>query len=250
MAISKGSSTRREACCFTLAVDCYDAQNMECIVYAGEREQGYCCRSFIELAWQMERGFEEMEYPTPSVQKRRFTSFGTLKEGMFQMEGRVVPDRKNGRLGTFRVHVKQCLHATWQGKVSRDEKEQESALFENFLEFTMILDEMLTGSRPDLRTDTESLTDCLADALLLAGRYDGIRVEEKDSAEVLICGRVLANGGRETFAVRPLFRENHTFQGSVSWMEGRQQKNFRSFLELLYLMMSAAGKPAQKDHDM
>lgn len=249
MAISKGSSTRREACCFTLAVEHYDAQNMECIVYVGEREQGYCCRSFIELAWQMERGFAEMEYPTPSVQKRAFTAFRGSKDS-FKMEGNVVPDRKEGRLGTFRIRVKQCLHATWQGQVSRDEKEQEGALFENFLEFIMILDEILTGIRPEVRTDTEPLTVCLADALLLAGRYNGIRVEEQDSAEVLICCRILENGGKETFAVRPLFRENHTFQGSISWMEGRQQKNFRSFLELLYLMMSAAGKQAQREEDM
>lgn len=250
MAISKGSSTGREACCFTLAVERYDAQAMECIVYEGTREQGYRCYSFVELAGQMERGFEEMEYPTPSVQKRGFRPFSAPAERESGAKDRMVPARKTGSLGTFRIRVTQCLHATWQGQVGRDEKVQDGILFESFLEFAVILDEMLTGNRHIPRTEEEFLADSLADALLLAGRYSGIWVEERDSAEVLICGRNLEDGGKETFAVRPMFRENGTFQGSVSWMGGRQQKHFRSFLELLFLMMSATGKQTSKEDDM
>ena len=42
-----------------------------------------------------------------------------------------------------------------------------------------------------------------------------------------------------TFALRILFRQNASWQGSISWSEGNQEESFRSVLELLFLMDSA-----------
>lgn len=42
-----------------------------------------------------------------------------------------------------------------------------------------------------------------------------------------------------TFAVRILFRQNASWQGSVAWMEGKQEQSFRSALELIFLINSA-----------
>ena len=50
---------------------------------------------------------------------------------------------------------------------------------------------------------------------------------------------VIRRGGLATFAVRIMFRRNSSWQGSVTWMEGDQQENFRSVLELLLLIDSA-----------
>lgn len=49
------------------------------------------------------------------------------------------------------------------------------------------------------------------------------------------------NGKQATFAVRVLFRQNATWQGSVTWLEGKQEQGFRSALELIFLMSSALG---------
>ena len=46
-------------------------------------------------------------------------------------------------------------------------------------------------------------------------------------------------GKKATFAVRILFRQNASWQGSVSWLEGRQEESFRSVLELILLMDGA-----------
>lgn len=46
-------------------------------------------------------------------------------------------------------------------------------------------------------------------------------------------------GGLATFVVRILFRQNASWQGTVTWMETGQEENFRSVLELLLLMDSA-----------
>ena len=42
-----------------------------------------------------------------------------------------------------------------------------------------------------------------------------------------------------TFAVRILFRQNASWQGSVTWLEGNREESFRSVLELIFLMDSA-----------
>lgn len=51
---------------------------------------------------------------------------------------------------------------------------------------------------------------------------------------------VAAQEGRlATFAVRILFRQNASWQGSVTWLEGGREESFRSVLELIFLMDSA-----------
>lgn len=46
----------------------------------------------------------------------------------------------------------------------------------------------------------------------------------------------------QNFVVSVKSQENHTWQGTVSWVEGKKQVNFRSALELLKLMDSALEK--------
>ena len=41
-----------------------------------------------------------------------------------------------------------------------------------------------------------------------------------------------------TFALRLRFRQNTSWQGTVIWSEGKREENFRSVLELLFLMDS------------
>jgi len=52
-------------------------------------------------------------------------------------------------------------------------------------------------------------------------------------------GENLRDGKLATFAVRILFRQNASWQGSVTWLEGDSSQSFRSVLELLLLMDSA-----------
>ena len=44
-----------------------------------------------------------------------------------------------------------------------------------------------------------------------------------------------------TFAVQILFRQNTSWQGAITWLEGQQEKSFRSVLELVLLMDNAIG---------
>ena len=49
----------------------------------------------------------------------------------------------------------------------------------------------------------------------------------------------IQKGEIATFALRVLFRQNTSWQGSVSWLEGEREESFRSVLELLFLLDSA-----------
>ena len=42
-----------------------------------------------------------------------------------------------------------------------------------------------------------------------------------------------------TFELEIIFRQNASWQGSVTWLEGRKEQSFRSVLELILLMDSA-----------
>lgn len=46
-------------------------------------------------------------------------------------------------------------------------------------------------------------------------------------------------GKLATFSVKILFRQNASWQGSVSWLEGKREESFRSALELILLMDGA-----------
>ena len=63
---------------------------------------------------------------------------------------------------------------------------------------------------------------------------------EKPSASVLTSsGEASCKGNVATFATKVLFRQNTSWQGSVSWIEGQREEPFRSVLELLFLIDSA-----------
>lgn len=51
----------------------------------------------------------------------------------------------------------------------------------------------------------------------------------------------LQEGKLATFAVRVIFRQNASWQGSVTWLEDNREQSFRSVLELILLMDSALG---------
>lgn len=52
-------------------------------------------------------------------------------------------------------------------------------------------------------------------------------------------GGRIGRGKLATFTVRVLFRQNASWQGSVTWLEGGRDESFRSVLELIFLMDSA-----------
>ena len=46
-------------------------------------------------------------------------------------------------------------------------------------------------------------------------------------------------GNQATFAIKILFRQNASWQGSITWLEGKREQSFRSVLDLILLMSTA-----------
>ena len=56
----------------------------------------------------------------------------------------------------------------------------------------------------------------------------------------------ISEGELATFSVRILFRQNASWQGSVTWLDESREESFRSVLELILLMDSAITESTQK----
>lgn len=56
-------------------------------------------------------------------------------------------------------------------------------------------------------------------------------------------GEETRTGQKATFTIRILFRQNASWQGSITWLEGKREQSFRSVLELILLMGSALESP-------
>jgi len=79
----------------------------------------------------------------------------------------------------------------------------------------------------------------MLDAMDFPRAYTAVRTfapppEQRAAALPLSC----RTGEKATFAIRVMFRQNASWQGSVSWVEGRREQSFRSVLELILLMDS------------
>lgn len=95
----------------------------------------------------------------------------------------------------------------------------------------------------EFRSLTEFLRkmDTLLDAMQYPQAFVAMRSfgEQGAMLEAVTQDSQKREGRRGTFTVRVLFRQNASWQGSVYWLEGGKEENFRSALELVFLMDSA-----------
>ena len=92
-------------------------------------------------------------------------------------------------------------------------------------------------STMELLINIESMLEEMNMPQSFTGKRSFSRSEEK--AEIKSVNDSVREGKLATFSLRILFRQNASWQGSVTWCEGRSEESFRSVLELLMLMDSA-----------
>lgn len=98
----------------------------------------------------------------------------------------------------------------------------EGVRFHSVMEFLLKMEEMLDEMNfPQAFSDVRTFAK--APAMIPRETYDG----------------KIQKGELATFALKVLFRQNTSWQGSVSWLEGGREETFRSVLELLFLLDSA-----------
>ena len=98
----------------------------------------------------------------------------------------------------------------------------EGASFHSLMEFLRIMEGLLDGMNfPQPFTSIRS--------------FQGNQGQKKANPPE----EISQEGKKGTFAVRVIFRQNSSWQGSVTWLEQGIEESFRSALELLLLLDSA-----------
>lgn len=127
------------------------------------------------------------------------------------------------------VCVDSCKYGTLQGKFFHpylEAGEGFRSLSELVLKLEHVMDEM----------DFPKATVQLRDFSGVSGASPGVAIPWEPTVEP--AGQK-QKGVLGTFYVRILFRQNASWQGTVTWAETRQQVNYRSVLELMNLLDSA-----------
>lgn len=58
---------------------------------------------------------------------------------------------------------------------------------------------------------------------------------------------VQKGGKKESFVIQIIDTQNQTWQGTITWLNGKHTHNFRSLLELIKLIDSALNSPIEEE---
>jgi len=237
MAISKSSMLNEEKRLVTLAVDSYENGTWTGLLFCGQDQKGTDCCGAMDLLRQMELIFDELKYPMLSMSQRNFL----VAEATVQKAERKHA-RREGRLATLIMAVRQRQFASWQGVVI-DVKTQDRHMFSSFLQLMDIIEGVVTGKMP-VRNDqgqmsmeqlAREMNRCLMDA---GSSVNQLEVKQAFSNN-LFCS--YSRGGFcINLTIRIMFQANNTCQGVIYWKEMHQERKFRSFLELIWIIDQAA----------
>lgn len=237
MAISKSSSLNEEKRFITLAVDNYENGTWSGLLFCGQDRQGSDCCGAMDFIRQMDLVFAEIKYPMLSMSQRNFPD---TKEAVPRAERKHA--RREGRLATLVIWVRQRQFASWQGVVI-DKKTQERHLFASFWQLLDIIEGVVTDKAAAYSGQDQMNMEHLAKEMNRCLAYAGSGTSRLEIKQVffnnLFCS-YSRNGSCLNLAVRVMFQANNTCQGVIYWKDMRQEQKFRSFLELIRMIDQAA----------
>jgi len=132
----------------------------------------------------------------------------------------VQPRFKGNAYRTTTVCVDSYEEGVMKGRIYHPSNE--GVLFKSLSQFLIQMEDLL---------DELKLPQSFTAVRSFAPTVGEIETERLDEAP--------KEGKLATFAIRVLFRQNASWQGSVSWVETGQENSFRSALELIFLTDSA-----------
>lgn len=109
----------------------------------------------------------------------------------------------------------------------------EEVVFHNLTQLLLLMEDMMDGMKfPQEAVQSRRFKHH-------EKREETVRILPKPAQEAIA-----------TFKVKVLFRQGASWQGKVSWAEGKQEMAFRSALELVKLMDSALPQPSDHEQDI
>ena len=122
----------------------------------------------------------------------------------------------------FRLCIDSYENGVPEGRLFHPSLENEGFHFLSLTQLLLKIEQILDGMNYP-----QSFTAKRTFASIPAASYS---VETIDRAQNGACG---------TFVLRLIFRQHTTWQGTVTWLEGKGEQSFRSVLELIILINSA-----------
>lgn len=182
---------------------------------------GSCFETPIEMARLMEEICEEPSAPKAVMEDRCF-----VKSRVSQPEtAKPIQNTRKCQeasapcaAGLFKISLRHRYNASWQGWIERSGTNHK-VVFQSFLE----LIEQIMMAFPEDEVSPDVFGQMLE---LVNGR--GVSKVSKD-------GMQWYSVPGASYHIKVLFRKNHSWQGVVRWLEGKESMNFRSFLELAKL---------------
>jgi hypothetical protein len=127
--------------------------------------------------------------------------------------------------------VDDTAHGDYSGRLCNPYMEK-CYSFESVFEFVSLMDKFFDKIR---FPQTTFRTRRFSGEERITGRRPDVEVERFMSEEIL----ENEHGKRATFIVQVQFRQNATWQGTITWAEEKKTSRFRSTLEMVKLMDNA-----------
>ncbi len=248
MSISVKSGLKDKDRVYVIAVDRYDTTMRGGVLYRTDKPMGIPFSDYPGLVGGLEQRFEQLKYPRANMRRRVFGDgvenrwLAVVDQEGTADSGAQAEDIQNrrGRLLTFRLRVTHRENASWQGTLSCLEKGGQES-FSSFQELVLLMDGYLGGRSAQRKADQEEMQD----GTVRQQRFEeclSIVMECPEQIKILpdtLVYRFARGTQRMTFLIRPVFYAHDTCQGLVFWKERRQQRSFRSLLELVGLLSDA-----------
>ena len=141
------------------------------------------------------------------------------------MEGRVRTEECRTKL----ICVDSYEHGVMTGRLYDANYEDEGTNFHSLVQLLLEMEQRLNAMNyPQSFTEIRSFVPL--PKIRFEGASDGKR----------------SQGRLATFAIKILFRQHTSWQGTITWLDNQSEQTFRSVLELILLLDSALGGGQEK----
>ena len=142
MPLAEGKPISENMKIILVCVDSYADSRMEGTLYHGAYPKGKPFQSLMQLILSVEETLNEMQFPNPSTQMRRFIRREDLPADGVRDGTETDVKSVCGKLATFKIRILFRQNASWQGLVSWLEGGEEET-FRSTLELLMLMDSSL-----------------------------------------------------------------------------------------------------------
>lgn len=275
MSIAKMSTIHNSYRYFTVSVDGYEDRCMKGVIYQAGQVPGFLFHNFLEMALHMNCIFDEMSCPKQTMDVRLFSGTrvpsppiqrcGEYRDGKLATFQIYVKYRYNaswqGEIAWLEGEQREDFSSFLQmlriintilgdspNRTDGGEITDICQIAVDSFEEGLIEGSVQNAVLNHIRAfrGIVDLADAMGNLLeigITGSDLVSVSDRERPGRKKIITDetwKTYKKGGKKaTFLIKILFREHSTWQGIIYWRENGEKQQFRSFLEMMFLMASA-----------